>query len=350
MLYIFFIFILANALSALDIRNINTQDNEFSPAFYPDGKCVIFSSNRLGKPDTNLYLACEGEPVKPLVNLNSPYHDESPRLSGDGKILVFASDRDGSKESIDSNHRIRVSFDIYISYKTKTGWTNPVPIPGEVNSFAHERSPALNYDGSVLYFNRWPFGNIKKAKLYKAVLQNGKYRSVTLLPSVVNSGFADVGLVPAFQGTTIQGFYFASRRPGGFGGWDIYYTKVQGDKWLPPVHLPKPVNSPQSEVYLSWHNGKLYLASNRKGGKGGYDLYAFLDPARAKKYTVIVQDKESKKPLSLKATIHSEFNGQKIQITKKSNTKGKFSLEVSEKLGQVMIEIQKEGYLPLFYK
>jgi len=36
---------------------------------------------------------------------------------------------------------------------------------------------------------------------------------------------------------------FASKRPGGYGGMDVYYSKELNGKWMPPVRLDPPINS-----------------------------------------------------------------------------------------------------------
>jgi hypothetical protein len=72
---------------------------------------------------------------------------------------------------------------------------------------------------------------------------------------------------------------FASNRPGGFGGYDLYYSQRDGDTWSEPVNFGQRVNSEFDEyrpIIISkyeFDNDMMIFSSNRPGGKGGYDLY-----------------------------------------------------------------------------
>ena len=75
------------------------------------------------------------------------------------------------------------------------------------------------------------------------------------------------------DGTTI--LYFASDRPGGLGGMDLWYCIVKGGTASEPVNLGPRVNSDANEItpFFDQPNGVLYFSSDRAGGRGGYDIY-----------------------------------------------------------------------------
>jgi hypothetical protein len=72
---------------------------------------------------------------------------------------------------------------------------------------------------------------------------------------------------------------FASDRPGGTGGFDLYYSKFSGGKWGTPVNFGSPINTASDEYRPvmggdeDFTNTFLMFSSNRPGGKGGFDLY-----------------------------------------------------------------------------
>ena len=72
---------------------------------------------------------------------------------------------------------------------------------------------------------------------------------------------------------------FASNRPGGLGGFDLYYSLFKGGKWSSPVNLGPRINTPYDEYrpvigsHPDFTNKYLMFSSNRPEGKGGFDLY-----------------------------------------------------------------------------
>jgi hypothetical protein len=72
---------------------------------------------------------------------------------------------------------------------------------------------------------------------------------------------------------------FVSDRPGGQGGYDIYYSMLESGKWSKPVNAGSRINTQHNEYRpilpsLTHFNYPLMIfSSDRPGGKGGYDLY-----------------------------------------------------------------------------
>lgn len=72
---------------------------------------------------------------------------------------------------------------------------------------------------------------------------------------------------------------FASDRPGGYGGYDLYYSKKTVSGWSEPVNLGPQINSVHDEYrpvvssYPEFANQLMIFSSNRPGGMGGFDLY-----------------------------------------------------------------------------
>ncbi|WP_269789778.1 TolB-like protein [Stenotrophomonas sp. Iso1] len=70
-----------------------------------------------------------------------------------------------------------------------------------------------------------------------------------------------------------QRILWASNREGGAGGWDLWQATLQDKRWMDPQ--PLVLNSAADDVdpFFSADGRWLYFASNRKGGRGGFDLY-----------------------------------------------------------------------------
>lgn len=92
--------------------------------------------------------------------------------------------------------------------------------------------------------------------------------------SLLNSGSDDK--CPYVNG---QLLVFCSDRPGGFGGFDLYYSRRNGDVWSEPVNFGERINTANNEYrpviipHYEFKNDMLLFSSDRPGGKGGYDLY-----------------------------------------------------------------------------
>lgn len=254
---------------------INGQRNDFAPTVNPDGSSLIFNSNR-GGTYQDLYIAYfkDGQWSAPelLRELNSPFNDETPFLSADGNTIIFSSDRDGSVEMPrDERGQVRVSFDLWWSKRVDGRWTTPRPVPGAVNTIYNEKSPSLSRDGKTLYYSAWPFGTIGRAVTVRAELVDGAFKNPTPLPAPFNSGYQDLGLVPAED---LKGFFFSSNRPGGLGEFDLYYVSYNAGVFGTPVNLGDKVNSAKSELYLARADQRYFICSTREGGQGLFDLYA----------------------------------------------------------------------------
>ena len=72
---------------------------------------------------------------------------------------------------------------------------------------------------------------------------------------------------------------FASNRPGGLGGYDLYYSKFSNGNWGTPVNFGPEINTASDEYRPvmggdeEFTNTFMMFSSNRPGGKGGFDLY-----------------------------------------------------------------------------
>jgi hypothetical protein len=92
--------------------------------------------------------------------------------------------------------------------------------------------------------------------------------------AVLNSSYDDK--CPYTNGEMLV---FTSNRPGGFGGFDIYYSRRTGDTWSEPLNAGSRINTEYDEYrpilisHYEFQNDMMIFSSNRPGGKGGYDLY-----------------------------------------------------------------------------
>ena len=68
--------------------------------------------------------------------------------------------------------------------------------------------------------------------------------------------------------------YFASDKPGGYGGSDLYYCQWNNDYWDEPVNLGPVINTKGNESYPFMNSaGEFFFSSDGHPGIGGKDIF-----------------------------------------------------------------------------
>ena len=248
---------------------LNTPEDDFAPSVTEDGTTMVFNSKRSGNQDiyiTNFKNGRWSDP-SPISELNSQFTDQTPYISNDGTLIIFSSDRDESK-TLHINNNAYVSFDIYISGFENGKWSHPVHIPGAVNTTDHEEAPSLSPDGQTLYFTRRKFGKNTKTVIMKSELKNALFTGGTPMPSPINTGNSERGLIEADDG-----FYFSSYRPGGFGDSDIYFVPKKNGELGEAVNLGPFVNSDRAEFFYTKKDYTAFFCSSRKNENNPTDRF-----------------------------------------------------------------------------
>src|SRR5690606_22308874 len=125
-------------------------------------------------------------------------------------------------------------------------WLPAEPMPGSVNTPMNEGAQTVSQDGQWIVFtgcNRKDgFGS---CDLYISYLDDNGWSEAINLGGGVNS---DQWESQPSLSPDKRDLYFASRRPGGYGGVDIYVTHLQENgKWSEPENLGPEINTPGDE-------------------------------------------------------------------------------------------------------
>ena len=167
--------------------------------------------------------------------------------------------------------------------RTATGWSDPKYL--EIDGFetvAPRNDFFLAPGGKVLIVSIENKESVGKRDLYVCFAKdNGGWTRPKNLGAPVNSAEHEGGQFVAPDGVTM---YFASRRPGGQGDYDIWVTRRLDDSWLKwsaPENLGPQINTAEAETFLSVDaTGKFaYLASGKLMEE---DIYEFALPDTAK--------------------------------------------------------------------
>ncbi len=159
--------------------------------------------------------------------------------------------------------------DIMISFKKEDGtWTEPVGIP-ELNTPGHDAAIALSPDGQTLFI--FKSTNEDKGDIYMSILEGNKWTEPVRLNSNINTEYWEGSCSVSADGRYL---YFASERPGGYGGRDLWVSEKEGDDWGPATNLGPIINTKYDEDAPFIHPDGITLFFSSKGHKsiGGYDI------------------------------------------------------------------------------
>ena len=216
--------------------------------------------------------------LKNVRALNTGHLDFSPIPYRDGVIFSTTRKNSKPKEVIDSWTDDNFSDLFYSAYDTELKrFKKPIPLEGDLNKQYHDGAATFDQSGSVMFFTRNNNNgkdNSKEGlidlKIYSSNFDGEYWTNVTELP--FNSDeFTSCHPTLAPDGKRL---YFASNRPGGYGGLDIYVAESHGGKWGEPKNLGPTVNSAGNELFPVMHEDEtLYYSSNGHRGLGGLDIF-----------------------------------------------------------------------------
>jgi outer membrane protein OmpA-like peptidoglycan-associated protein/tetratricopeptide (TPR) repeat protein len=212
-------------------------------------------------------------------NVNSLHDEFAPIQSPNfDEKVYFSSNREDSDGGLRNDEGIvdakngTYKTDIYSTVLDNGDWVTPERLEnGLINTSRQEVLLDFTNNGKTLYF-------------FRGLTQY----SGEILIDTFKSDAETRGLPPAFQSPikaeeSDNSMYFfndsiivfASRRAGGFGGSDLYYTVLSEGAWRTPVNLGNVINSPYDETtpYLAKDGRTLYFSSNSTASMGGFDVF-----------------------------------------------------------------------------
>lgn len=272
---------------AIKNLTINSAVSDFSPAFHKDG--IAFATAR----DTgitsrkihqwnkgaflNLYLATKdengdlGKIERFPSELNSKTHESSAVFTPDGKTVYFTrNNADNNRFKRDGKGISRLK--IFKAERIADKWTNITELPFNEDGYSVAH-PALSADGKMLYFSSDMPGSLGASDIFSVTINDdGSYGKPTNLGTTVNTESRET--FPYVVGSTL---YFASDGHPGLGGLDVFATKLDGSS-MEVLNLGRPINGQQDDFsFIINNSGEGYFASNRTGGMGDDDIYAFQE-------------------------------------------------------------------------
>lgn len=326
----------------IDTLGFNTSDSELTPTFFKKGIIYSRSSGNEINPTTgvsyyDLYFTEQRNDslwiITPMQNVNTELHEAAPFYDQNDKKLYFTRNnhyRGRTVKSSDGEVKLELYFSTYVDNK----FTGPRPV--SVNSKTYSvGQPTISPDGNILIFASDKPGGYGGIDLYFCSKKGNTWSNAKNMGPAINTAGDELYPFMSIDGT----LYFASNYHPGFGGFDIFKSSRVDQYWTAPENLGMPVNSSQDDYAMIIKNGFGYFTSNRAGGQGSDDIYAVTQMSALSK--IYVYDTDLKPIYKARVTFIESPN---MQIICETDAAGLG--DISTLSGATMgIKISKEGYL-----
>ncbi len=201
--------------------------------------------------------------------VNTKRDEILPKVASDGTYMAYTTDK-----KYNSDFQILI-YNVYFTYPKPSDysyWSKGKSAGSAINTDENEFLVNISKDnekllvfvdhigepGDIVFVN-------KKGKRYKELEKLGK---------VINTKYNEWGADLSINEDTL---FFASDRPGGYGGYDIYMSrKLPDGSWGLPINLGPQINTKDNEALptISYVRGfEMYFASDRPQSMGGYDIF-----------------------------------------------------------------------------
>jgi flagellar motor protein MotB len=210
-------------------------------------------------------------PVSVGSGINTSDDEYWPSITADGQTMMFTR-----QPNMTNNPGFTgvVQEDFYISYFSDNAWQKAFNAGPPLNTIQNEGAQSLSSNGNYMIFtacNR-P-GGMGNCDLYFSAFTDGRWSEPSNLGPPVNTSRWESTPSISADGRTL---YFSSSRPGGFGGKDIWVSRMdEKNKWTEPVNLGSTINTAGDEMspFIHFDGKTLYFASDGRVGMGGFDLF-----------------------------------------------------------------------------
>jgi outer membrane protein OmpA-like peptidoglycan-associated protein len=297
---------------------VNRQQEDFYISHFTDGKWSVMED--AGSP------------------LNTPDNEGAQTITGDGRLMIFTA----------CNRSDAIGrCDLYFSEKEGDNWSVPQNLGRPVNSAYRETQPSLSSDGRTLYFSSDRPGGLGQHDIWVSNNEDGKWSVPENLGDSVNT--AGVEMSP-FIHPDNRTLYFSSDGHKGLGGYDIFISRLDSNRWSRAVNMGYPINTNRDEIGLivNASGNKAYYSSdiNRDDGK---DIFVFDIPVQNRPDAVTymkgrIADAKTMRALKANFELTDLNSGKVTNISTSDSITGEFIVCIPTG-HNYMLNVSKPGYL-----
>ena len=284
--------------------SVNSNGAELLPIISADGKILYFvldgENTAYGRQDIMYSELLDDSTFSKATNLTHPINNEYSNG-------VISMSTDKNKLYLISNYEIDGKFESGIAYSVRdnSGWSYPKrTVIKDLVHYGRYVSYNMSSDNQILLSTLINDESKGRSDLYVSFLKDGGFTKPLNLGSQINS-YEDEST--PFLAADNKTLYFASYSHSGYGDADIFISKRLDDtwqNWSKPKNLGSEINSKEWDSYysISASGEYAYLVSN-KDSIAGSDIYRIKLTKDAKPEPVAlvkgrIIDTKTDKPIS----------------------------------------------------
>lgn len=271
-----------------DIQNlgspINTDEDEYVPAITTDESIIVFTYRGKNSVGGKLNNELKPDPIdgsyKEDVYISRRINDSS-WSEPEGITSINTKGHDASIAVSPDGQMLFIFFsdeknegDIMVSKLEGNEFSKPKPLNKNINTEFWEGSCSISADGRFLYFASERPGGIGGRDIWVSELINGEWAPAVNLGPKVNTDTDDDAPFIHPDGITL---FFSSKGHTSIGGYDIMFSVKKDNEWTEPKSMGLPLNTTEDDRYyvINSRGDKGFFSSNRSGsgGKGKQDIY-----------------------------------------------------------------------------
>jgi hypothetical protein len=239
--------------------------------------------------------------------------------------------------------------DIFVGPKMDNQILKPFKVNPNINSAKDEESSAsISPDGKTLYFASNRPGGLGGFDIYRTrILPSGEWGEAYNLGPDVNTIYDE-----DFPNISLDGYtlYFSSKGHNSMGGFDVFKSEILTDtlNFGPPKNVGYPINTPfdDKNLCMSGKGRYGYMASLRKGGQGDLDIYRIIFKGVDAELTVVKgilkENKTNKVPANATIEVFLAKSNDTFGQYKVNPQTGKYLMILPP--GKYNIEVRAQGY------
>ena len=276
--------------------------------------------------------------------LSTALHESNAIFTKDGKTVYFTrnNSKNGKKERNDDKI---ATVHIFSAEWVGNQWANITSLPFNNDNYSTEH-PALSTDEKTLYFASDMPGTLGSFDIFSVNINGGLFDTPQNLGPAINTLQKEQFPFIADDGK----LYFASNGHYGYGSLDVFVSQIKNGVFSKPENVGLPVNSGHDDfaLYINPATKEGWFASNRPGGKGGDDIYGLKETKpliiEDCRQTIAgtVTDIDTNLPLS-NALVTLQLEGETTVTTFETTADGAFSFAVNCKK-EYTVKASKTAY------